>query len=180
LAHARQVREQVTALAGKRYWQQFQHSPEMVVLFIPVESALTTAMELDPELHAFALERRVLIATPMLLVALLRAIAYGWQQDAIADSARRIARVGGELHERLGLFVEHLAKLGRSLQAGSNAYNDAIGSLERRVLVSARKLRELGATRADDIEAPPALQLGIRGLGSLLDDDVPVLVEEPS
>jgi DNA recombination protein RmuC len=180
LSHARQVREHVAALASKRYWRQFERSPEMVVLFIPVESALSTAMEVDATLHAQALENRVLIATPMLLVALLRAVAYGWQQDAIADSARQIARVGGELHERIALFVDHLCKLGRSLQAGTNAYNDALGSLERRVLVSARRLRELGATRADDIEAPPTLQLAIRGLSPLLDEEASAAVKEPS
>jgi DNA recombination protein RmuC len=171
-AHARQVREHVTALAGKRYWRQFEHSPEMVVMFMPVEPALSVAMELEPELHDQALQSRVLIATPMLLVALLRAIAYGWQQDAIAQSARQIARVGGELHERLGLFVDHLSKLGRSLQAGANAYNDAIGSLEHRVLVSARKLRALGATRAEEIASPATLQLALRGVSPRLDEEV--------
>ena len=172
-AHARHVREHVNALAGKRYWRQFDQSPEMVVLFIPVEPALSSAMEAEPQLHAEALENRVLIATPMLLVALLRAIAYGWQQDAIAQSARQIARVGGELHERIALFVDHLAKLGRSLQAGANAYNDAVGSLERRVLVSARKLRALGATGADEIAVPAALQLALRGVAPLLDEEAP-------
>jgi DNA recombination protein RmuC len=180
LSHARQVREHVAALAGKRYWKQFDHSPEMVVLFIPVESALSAAMEVDAELHAHALENHVLIATPMLLIALLRAIAYGWQQDSIADSARQIARVGAELHERIALFVDHLAKLGRSLQAGTNAYNDAVGSLERRVLVSARKLRQLGVSSAHEVEAPPGLQLALRGLGPLLDEEVSPAVEEPS
>lgn len=169
--HARQVRDHVSALAAKRYFRQFEQSPDMVVLFIPVEPALSCAMEVEPDLHAQALENRVLIATPMLLVALLRAIAYGWQQDAIAQSARQIARVGSELHERVALFVDHLGKLGRSLQAGANAYNDAVGSLERRVLVSARKLRELGATRADELEAPARLQLALRGLTPLAMDE---------
>ncbi len=155
--HAGQVEKHFKALAAKRYWEQFERTPKLVVMFLPLESALVAALERKPELHADAMQNHVLIATPTLLVALLRAVAYGWQQEAVAENAREIARVGQELYDRLATFVGHFEKVGAGLERSTRAYNAAVGSLDRMVLSSTRKLKELHATTNADIE-PPALQ----------------------
>ncbi len=164
--HARQVESHVRRLASTAYWDQFERTPKLVVMFMPLESALMAALEVKPDLHADAMQQNVLIATPTLLVATLRAIAYGWQQEAIAENARHIAEVGKELYERLRVFTDHFAKVGKNLEAASKGYNAAVGSLERNLLSSARKMRELGATTADEIDAPSVIELEVRDIAA--------------
>lgn len=165
-AHARCLRDHFKQLSSKQYWTQFKQTPDIVVMFVPVESALLAAMERDPTLHADALESRVLIATPTLLVAVLRAVAYGWQQESIAQNAREIAEVGAQLHERVGTFLEHMQKMGTSLSTSVASYNKAVGSLEGRMLVTARKLKDLGATNADALECVDPIDHTVRPLTS--------------
>jgi DNA recombination protein RmuC len=160
--HADQVETHMKSLAVKRYWEGFDstnhRAPQLVVMFMPLESALVSALEVKPDLHATAMQQHVLIATPTLLVALLRAVAYGWQQEDIAANARQIADVGRELYDRLGVFADHFEKVGSNLQRATKSYNNAVGSLERMVLSSARKLKELHATNKEEIEAPTIIE----------------------
>ncbi|MCA9284002.1 MAG: DNA recombination protein RmuC [Phycisphaerales bacterium] len=164
--HAQQVQAHVSRLAQKRYWDQFDRSPHLVVMFMPIESALSAAMELSPDLHANAMASNVLIATPTLLVALLRAIAYGWRQEDVARNAHDIADAGRDVYERLATFAGHLGKVGESLQRAGKAYNSAVGSLENRLLPGARKLRELGAATQAEIENPPLVETEPRSIVS--------------
>jgi DNA recombination protein RmuC len=157
--HSRQVETHVRSLSSKAYWNQFERTPRLVVMFMPLESALFAALEVKPDLHAEAMKQHVLIATPTLLVALLRAIAYGWQQEAITDNAKEIADVGRQLYDRLSTFASHLERVGRGLHGATDSYNKAIGSLERMVLPSTRRLRELHATTAAEIQSPLSLDI---------------------
>ncbi len=152
--HADLVEQHYKQLASKRYWDQFERTPKLVVMFMPLESALVAALDVKPDLHTQAMQNHVVIATPTLLVALLRAVAYGWQQDDVARNAREIASAGRELYGRLATFVAHFEKVGAAVDRGIKAYNDAIGSLERMILPSSRKLKELHATTDDAIESP--------------------------
>ena len=142
--HARQLRTHVEQLASKRYWTALPAAPEFVVLFVPGEAILSAALEQDRDLLDHAATRQVVLASPTTLVALLRTVAQGWRHEALAEDAREVHRLGRELHERLGTMAGHLDKVGRSLRASVEAYNAAIGSLESRVLVSARRLGDLG------------------------------------
>ncbi len=151
--HARQFRQHVDTLGGKAYWRSLPGSPEFVVLFVPAESFLSAALEAEPALIEYAAERKVVLATPTTLIALLRTVAHGWTQESLAERAQEIHRLGRELHERLGTLGGHLDKVGRSLGAAVSSYNQAIGSLESRVLVSARRFTDLEVTDAD-LEAP--------------------------
>lgn len=160
--HASQVRTHVRNLASKAYWDQFDHTPKLVVLFMPLESALVAALEVIPDLHSEAMKQHVLIATPTLLVATLRAVAYGWQQEAIAENAHEIADVGRDLYDRLATFANHFSNVGDRLKRASECYNNAVGSLERNLLPGARHLRQLRATTADEIESPPQIDTDIR------------------
>ena len=160
--HARHVQDHVRRLAEKRYWEAFARAPRLVVLFMPVESALTAALESRPDLHAAAMQQHVLIATPTLLVALLRAIAYGWQQEDVAANARQIAETGQELYARIGKFVECFEMVGNKLSSATNAYNAAVGSLDQRLLVSARKLKSLHATTDAELETPTLIDIDPR------------------
>lgn len=162
--HAALVEQHVRQLAAKEYWRQFERTPRLAVMFMPIESALTAALERKPDLHADAMQSHVLIATPTLLVALLRAVAFGWQQEDVARNARDISVAGRELHERVAIFVRHLERVGDALRRGSTAYNEAVGSLEQRVLVSARKLRELHATTDPEITAPAPVEVETRAV----------------
>lgn len=164
--HAEQVDRHCRQLAAKRYWEQFDHAPQLVVLFMPLESALVAALEAKPELHANAMRENVLVATPTLLVALLRAVAYGWQQEAIAENAREIAREGRELYDRLATYAGHVEGVGRGLDRAVRAYNDGIGSLERMVLPSARRLKELHATSRAELEGASPIDRDVRAIGA--------------
>ena len=142
--HARHVRQHVETLGSKAYWRSLDGSPELVVLFMPGEAFLSAALEVEPGLLEWAADRRVVLATPTTLIALLRTVAHAWTEQAVSDQAREIHRLGRDLHERLGTMTGHLDKLGRSLTGAVTAYNAAIGSLESRVLVSSRRFADLG------------------------------------
>jgi DNA recombination protein RmuC len=141
--HAQQVRMHVKRLASKEYWSQFPQAPDFVVLFIPGEVFLAAAAERDPDLLQDALSSQVLIATPTTFIGLLLTAAYGWRQEQIAENAQRISELGRQVHERLSVLVEHFAGVGRALEKSVEAYNKAVGSLETRVLPSARRFAEL-------------------------------------
>ena len=143
--HARQTRDHVTKLASKGYQAQFDATPELVVMFVPSEGVYHAALAADPALIEYGVEQRVLIATPMTLIGLLRAIHYGWKQELIAESAREIAEIGRELHKRIATFAEPFAKVGRQLTSAVGAYNEAAGSFDRRVMPQLRKIEDAGA-----------------------------------
>jgi DNA recombination protein RmuC len=162
--HARQVREHVAKLAAKRYWRQFQPAPDFVVMFVPDETFLRAAQEHDSTIQEQAWESNVIPASPTNLIGLLRTIAAIWQQETAAEDARRISELGKELYERLGTMGKHFAKVGRSLDGAVAAYNETVGSLETRVLVTARKL---DTEAADEIPALPPVERQSRPLQAL-------------
>ena len=170
--HARQFRHHVDALAAKAYWRSLPSTPEFVVLFVPGESFLSAALDGDPALIEYAAERKVILATPTTLIALLRTVAHAWTQEALAEKAAQIHRLGCELHERLATMGSHLDKVGRSLGAAVASYNQAIGSLESRVLVAARKFNELEVTDAE-LASPRPVDTTPRGPTALelVEDD---------
>jgi len=153
-AFARLVRDRVGELGRKSYWDQFEDSPELVVMFLPGDHFYSAALQQDPSLLEFGVEQKVLIATPVNLIGLLRAIAYGWRQEAIAANAKEISDLGGELYKRLSDLGGHWVDLGKNLAKTVEAFNSAVASLESRVLVSARKFKELGAA-SSSVEIEP-------------------------
>jgi DNA recombination protein RmuC len=159
--HARQVRSHLTQLGGKAYFTDVASSPEFVVMFLPGEMFFSAALEQDPSLIEFGVDRKVIPASPTTLIALLRAVAYGWQQQAMEENARRISELGRNLYESVGKLAEHFGVLGARLKQSLDAYNQAIGSLEGNVLVKARKFKDLQAT-ASGAEEIPALEASER------------------
>jgi DNA recombination protein RmuC len=156
--HAQQLRAHVDMLSTKGYWRALPESPEFVVLFVPAESFLAAALEADSSLIEYAAARQVVLATPTTLIALLRTVAHGWAHETLAEEAREVHRLGRELHQRLATFGGHLDAVGRSLNATVTRYNQAIGSLESRVLVTARRFGELGVT-TDELPSPRPVAL---------------------
>jgi DNA recombination protein RmuC len=155
-AHARHVRKHVDDLASKRYWDQFAPAPEFVVMFVPAESFLHAAADQDPTLVEYAFERNVVLATPVTLLTLLRTVAYAWRQDALAANAQQVLTLGKELHGRLATMGGHLTRLGRAIDAAAGAYNQTVGSLESRVLVSARRFADLHVVDDELVTPAPA------------------------
>jgi DNA recombination protein RmuC len=153
--HAKAFRQRIQELSRKQYWAQFPQAPEAVVMFVPMESALAAAFEADPELFEYGVAHRVLIASPVTLVALLRAAAFGWQQSRVAENAREIARQGGELYERLLNVLRPVVGLGSQLARTVEHYNKSIASLESRLLPAARRFRDLTAANEELPDLPP-------------------------
>ena len=149
--HARQMRAHMTQLGTKAYWAQLEQTPELVVMFIPGDSFVSAAVEADGELLQDAMTRKVVIATPTTLIGLLLAIQHGWRQAQMAESAKKISELGKDLYDRVRTMGRHFEKVRRGLVQATEAYNDTVGSLERRVLPAARKFEELGAAAGDDI-----------------------------
>ena len=174
--HARQLRNHVAQLARKAYWDQFEHTPEFVVLFVPNEAVFAAAMEEDPSLMEGAFSEKVLLASPTTLIALLRAAAFGWRQERLAEDAQEIARLGRDLHKRLGTMGDHFARVGRGLAGAVGAYNDTVWSFERMVVPGARKLREKAAPMDPELEPLAEVDRVPRSLGPA--EDLPVLPEE--
>ena len=162
--HARKLRERVKELASKSYWLQFKQSPDYVVLFIPGEQFLSAALEQDPELLEYALSNKVILTTPTSLIALLRAVAFGWRQQDVAQNADKIQRLGEELYGRLLTFIEHLSKIGAALNSSVEHYNRAVGSLEHSVLPGARKFTEMGIKHRKTMAAIEPLEKHARQL----------------
>ncbi|MEZ4334977.1 MAG: DNA recombination protein RmuC [Myxococcota bacterium] len=156
--HARHVRRHLEALSSRAYWSKLPASPELVVLFLPGEPFFSAALAADPELIEDGAARKVLLAGPTTLIALLRAIAHGWQQEEMAQNAAAVARIGRELFDRLVGLNDRFGSLGRKLDAAVEAYNQAMGSLESRVHVSARRMAELGVAPGGSLDAPPAIE----------------------
>jgi DNA recombination protein RmuC len=172
--HARQVRDHINTLSGKKYWEQFESTPEFVVMFLPGETFFSAALEQDTGLIEHGVLNKVIPASPTTLIALLKAINYGWNQDKLARNAQQISNLGKELHERLRKLAVHITGVGTNLDRAVEAYNQAIGSLENRVLVSARKFAELGASVAEDIPELEPIETTARALSFEWDDE-PIL-----
>ncbi len=177
--HARQLRAHVNGLADKAYWEQFPSSPDVVVLFLPGEPFLAAAYEHDADLFEYAHARRVLLATPTTLIALLQSIAFGWRQESMAANARAVCEIGQELYKRLATMGEHVAAVGKSLDKAVEAYNRQVGSLESRVLVTARRLATLDVGDGE-LPEPEPIERTARGpqtaemtrFSSVTDDEV--------
>jgi len=162
LGHARQVKSHVQKLASKTYWTQFDFTPEFVVMFLPGETFFSAALQSDPGLIEFAAEQRVIIATPTTLIALLKAVAYGWKQEQINENARQISELGKTLYERISVLTDHLLDIRKGLQHTVQAYNKTVGSYEGRVLVAARRFGELGISGGNELKELETLETGLR------------------
>ncbi len=174
--HARQVKDHITRLANKSYWAHFQPTPDIVVMFVPGESLLTSALQEDPSLLEYSMTKGVMLASPLTLIALLRAISYGWQQETVAKNAQEISDLGRQLYDRIAKLAEHFDGVGRSLARAVQAYNGAVGTLESRVLVTARRLKDKGVTAPAEFAEPEPIDHTPRPLGApelvgLFDDE---------
>ena len=174
--HARQVREHVKALGRKRYWEQFKPTPEFVVMFMPGEALLSSALQYDTELIEIAAVQRVIPASPLTLIAVLRAVAYGWQQNSLVQNAEELSKLGKEMYDRLCTMADNLGTLGTNLRQAVEAYNRTIGTIESRVLVTARRFRDMGVSTPDELEEVKSVQVAVRDarapeLTGLFDED---------
>ena len=160
--HTKNVRKRVQELASKGYWNQFAHSPDFVVLFIPGDQFLSTALDHDHNLLEDAMQQKVILATPTSFVALLRAVAYGWRQESLAKNAEQIRQVGEELYGRLGTFADHLGKMGKSLNSSVQHFNKAVSSFDSRVIPSVRKFSEMGISAKKEVEGLEQIELATR------------------
>lgn len=160
--HARQVRDHLRALGAKEYWRQFEPAPEFVVMFLPLEPLMASAFEHDGSLLEQGAALRVIPATPMTLLALLRAVGYGWQQHDVARNAEEIRTIGRDLYDRLATLAEHFDGVGRNIQQAATNYNRLVGSLQQKVLPAARRFRELGVTTTKTVGEPDPLNVSVR------------------
>ncbi|HBR93813.1 MAG TPA: DNA recombination protein RmuC [Opitutae bacterium] len=157
-AHARHIREHIKGLSAKSYWTQFENTPEFVVLFIPNETIFSAALEQDPALIELGVDNKVILATPTTLIALLKAIAFGWQQEAIAREAKEIAALGKELYQRISVVTGHFTKLGKSLEQSVGHYNKTLNSIESRLMVTARKFEALDSAAPEPLPEPKGIE----------------------
>lgn len=168
--HARNVRERVRELAAKAYWNQFSRAPDFILLFIPGEQFLAAALDMDRALLEDALRQRIILTTPTSVIALLRAVAYGWRQEQLAANAERIREVGEELYRRLAVFAEHLGRIGKGLDSAVENYNRAVGSFETKVLTGARRFTELGVNAGKTVEEPSRIETAVRKIEEKVGD----------
>lgn len=165
--HAQQLSRHVMHLSGREYWAQLQPAPEMVVLFLPGEHFLSAALERDPELLERALAKKVMLATPVSLVSVLKGVSYGWRQERLAKNAEELRRIAGEFYDRARAFAEYYADSGRNLAKAVDAYNRSVGSWEARLEPSLKRMRELGAGGATEVPMPARIDSAVRGTESL-------------
>ena len=175
--HARQVKAHLLQLGSKNYWEQFPQAPEFVVLFLPGEPFFSAACEQDPDLIEFGVDKKVIIATPTTLIALLRSVSFGWRQENIAKNAKAISLLGQELYERVRVLSGHFQEMKRGIDRTIQGYNKAVSSFESRVLVTTRKFKDLGATSGKEIESLVQIDQLAHEIGAVIEQDSPILSE---